>query len=41
MVWYLARPDAMKVLAAAGNAAKTAASQTKLDEINADAGWVF
>src|SRR5258707_14187718 len=45
MVWYWAGPDAIadavKSLAAAGDAAAKAAAQTKLDEVNADAGWVF
>src|ERR1700749_5083495 len=45
MVWYWAGPDAIsdavKALAAAGDAAAKAAAQTKLDEVNADAGWVF
>src|SRR3978361_1198949 len=45
MVWYWAGPDAIsdavKALAAAGDAAAKAAAQTKLDEVNADAGWIF
>src|SRR5437588_75121 len=45
MVWYWAGPDAIsdavKALAAAGDAAAKAAAQAKLDEVNADAGWVF
>src|SRR5919112_627760 len=44
MVWYWAGPDAIadaaKALAAAGDAAAKAAAQAKLDEINADAGWI-
>src|SRR5258708_33821257 len=45
MVWYWAGPDAIsdavKALAAAGDAAAKTAAQAKLDEVNADAGWVF
>jgi Amt family ammonium transporter len=46
MVWYWAGPDAIsdavKALAAAGSdAAAKAAAQAKLDEVNADAGWIF
>jgi ammonium transporter, Amt family len=45
MVWYWAGPDAIsdavKALAAAGDAAAKAAAQAKLDEVNADAGWIF
>src|SRR5215470_13620804 len=45
MVWYWAGPDAIsdaaKALAAAGDDAAKAAAQAKLDEINADAGWIF
>src|SRR6266545_1581394 len=45
MVWYWAGPDAIsdavKALAAAGDAAAKTAAQAKLDEINADAGWIF
>src|SRR4051794_6260062 len=41
MVWYWAGPDAIsdavKALAAAGDAAAKAAAQAKLDEVNADA----
>ena len=42
MVWYWAGPDAIsdavKALAAAGDAAAKTAAQAKLDEVNADAG---
>src|SRR6201987_2145000 len=45
MVWYWAGPDAIsdavKALAAAGDAAAKAAAQDKLDEVNAEAGRVF
>src|SRR5437868_5248101 len=45
MVWYWAGPDAIsdavKALAAAGDAAAKAAAQAKLDEVNADAGWIY
>src|SRR5258705_6913624 len=45
MVWYWAGPDAIsdavKALAAAGDAAGKAAAQAKLDDVNADAGWIF
>ena len=45
MVWYWPGPDlitdAVKALAAAGDAAAKTAAQAKLDEINADAGWIF
>jgi ammonium transporter, Amt family len=45
MVWYWAGPDAIadaaKAVAAAADAAAKAAAQTKLDEVNADAGWLF
>src|SRR5258707_2812115 len=45
MVWYWAGPDAIsdavKALAAAGDAAAKTAAQAKIDEVNADAGWVF
>ena len=45
MVWYWPGPDAIqdaaKALAAAGDAAAKAAAQANLDEINADAGWLF
>ena len=45
MVWYWAGPDAIadaaKALAAAADAAAKTAAQAKLDEVNADAGWVF
>src|SRR6188508_3055690 len=45
MVWYWAGPDAIqdaaKALAAAGDAAAKTVAQAKLDEINADAGWIF
>src|SRR5260370_31376083 len=45
MVWYWAGPDAIsdavKALAAAGDAAAQNAPQAELDEVNADAGWVF
>src|SRR5213596_569226 len=45
MVWYWAGPDAIsdaaKALAAAGDAAAKAAAQAKLDDVNADAGWIF
>src|SRR5271155_4139649 len=45
MGWYWAGPDAIseavKALAAAGDAAAKTAAQAKLDEVNADAGWIF
>ena len=45
MVWYWAGPDAdpgaAKAVAAAADAAAKTAAQAKLDEINADAGWLF
>src|SRR5256885_1485531 len=45
MVWYWAGPDAIsdavKALAAAADGAAKTAAQAKLDEVNADAGWVF
>src|SRR6266481_4582956 len=45
MVWYWAGPDAIsdavKALAAAADGAAKTAAQAKLDEINADAGWIF
>ena len=45
MVWYWAGPDlitdAAKAVAAATDAAAKAAAQAKLDEINADAGFLF
>src|SRR3978361_1055636 len=45
MVWYWAGPDAIsdavKALAAAGDAAAKAAAQAKLDEVNAGSGWLF
>jgi ammonium transporter, Amt family len=45
MVWYWAGPDAIvdaaKALAAAGDAAARTAAQAKLDEVSADAGWLF
>ncbi|MBJ7405886.1 MAG: ammonium transporter [Bradyrhizobium sp.] len=45
MVWYWQGPDliqdAAKALAAAGDAAAKTAAQAKLDELNADAGWIF
>ena len=45
MVWYWAGPDAIdaaaKALAAATDAAAKTAAQTKLDEVNADAGLIF
>ncbi|MDP1865756.1 MAG: ammonium transporter [Bradyrhizobium sp.] len=45
MVWYWPGPDlitdAVKALAAAGDAAAKTAAQAKLDEINADAGYIF
>ena len=45
MVWYWPGPDliqdAAKALAAATDAAAKTAAQAKLDEINADAGWLF
>src|SRR5207248_475596 len=44
MVWYWAGPDAIqdaaKALAAAADGAAKTAAQTKLDEVNADAGWI-
>jgi ammonium transporter, Amt family len=45
MVWYWAGPDliqdAAKAVAAAADAAAKTAAQAKLDEVNADAGWLF
>jgi Amt family ammonium transporter len=45
MVWYWPGPDliqdAAKAVAAAADAAAKTAAQAKLDEINADAGWLF
>jgi Amt family ammonium transporter len=45
MVWYWAGPDAIdaaaKALAAAGDSAAKAAAQAKLDEVNADSGFIF
>ncbi|MDP3693987.1 ammonium transporter [Bradyrhizobium sp.] len=45
MVWYWPGPDlitdAVKALAAAGEGAAKTAAQAKLDEINADAGYIF
>ncbi|MFH1342929.1 MAG: ammonium transporter [Pseudomonadota bacterium] len=45
MVWYWPGPDvitdAVKALAAAGDEAAKTAAQAKLDEINADAGYIF
>src|SRR5436305_3648210 len=45
MVWYWAGPDAIsdavKALAAAADGAAKTAAQAKLDEVNADAGWIF
>src|SRR6266567_2476173 len=45
MVWYWPGPDmiqdAAKALAAAADGAAKTAAQAKLDEINADAGWIF
>jgi ammonium transporter, Amt family len=45
MVWYWPGPDliqdAAKALAAAADAAAKTAAQAKLDEINADAGYLF
>jgi len=45
MVWYWAGPDAIseaaKAVAAAADAAAKTAAQAKLDEVNADAGWLF
>ena len=45
MVWYWAGPDAIsdavKALAAATDDAAKAVAQAKLDEVNADAGWIF
>jgi ammonium transporter, Amt family len=45
MVWYWPGPDliqdAAKAVAAAADAAAKTAAQTKLDEVNADAGWLF
>jgi ammonium transporter, Amt family len=45
MVWYWSGPDAVsdaaKALAAAGDALAKTAAQAKLDEINADAGWLY
>lgn len=45
MVWYWAGPDAItdaaKALAAAADGAAKTAAQAKLDEINADAGFIF
>ena len=45
MVWYWAGPDAIdaaaKALAAAADGAAKTAAQAKLDEVNADSGWLF
>src|SRR5213075_2738536 len=45
IVWYWAGPDAIqdaaKALAAAADGAAKTAAQAKLDEVNADAGWIF
>src|SRR5246127_1620065 len=45
MVWYWAGPDAIsdavKALAAVADGAAKTAAQAKLDEVNADAGWIF
>jgi len=45
MVWYWAGPDAIdaaaKALAAAADGAAKTAAQAKLDEVNADSGWIF
>ncbi len=45
MVWYWAGPDAIteaaKALAAAADGPAKAAAQAKLDEVNADSGWLF
>jgi ammonium transporter, Amt family len=45
MVWYWAGPDAIdaaaKAVAAATDAAAKTAAQAKLDEVNADSGWLF
>ena len=45
MVWYWAGPDAItdavKALAAAADGAAKTAAQAKLDEVNADAGFIF
>jgi ammonium transporter, Amt family len=45
MVWYWAGPDAVdaaaKALAAAADGAAKTAAQAKLDEVNADSGWLF
>jgi Amt family ammonium transporter len=45
MVWYWAGPDAIsdavKALAAAGDAAAKTAAQAKFDEVNTDAGWIY
>jgi Amt family ammonium transporter len=45
MVWYWAGPDAIdaaaKAVAAATDATAKAAAQAKLDEVNADAGFLF
>ncbi|WFU16997.1 ammonium transporter [Bradyrhizobium sp. CB3481] len=45
MVWYWQGPDliqdAAKALAAAADGAAKTAAQAKLDELNADAGWIF
>ncbi len=45
MVWYWPGPDliqdAAKAVAAAADAAAKTAAQAKLDEVNADAGWLF
>ncbi|MFZ5733796.1 MAG: ammonium transporter [Pseudomonadota bacterium] len=45
MVWYWAGPDAItdaaKALAAAGDEAAKAAAKAKLDEVMADAGFIF
>jgi Amt family ammonium transporter len=45
MVWYWAGPDAIveaaKALAAATDEAAKKVAQAKLDEVNADSGWLF
>src|SRR5438046_2489159 len=45
LVWSWSGPDAssdaVKARAAAGDAAAKTAAQAKLDEVNADAGWIF
>jgi Amt family ammonium transporter len=45
MVWYWAGPDAIveaaKALAAAADGPAKVAAQAKLDEVNADSGWLF